>query len=187
MLGLKLNHVSKRGPWILKSGSWNHKVVNKQNVQCESGFLITNAKCRSSFNQDVEMYQFYPNEFYQMSLLCFQSFFYFQIMERFEMYLMVFAYCTVSAGTLHWSYPQRHNTRSCKKLIILSIRIKVCAGACWTCLLPPQLLVGTALAFEWAVKVAITAIGFSWVLRSMSFWKERSNLLFTILPNVLPC
>ena len=42
-------------------------------------------------------------------------------------------------------------------------RIKVCAGACWTCLLPPQLPVGTTLAFEWAVKVAIEAIGF-WVL-----------------------
>ena len=70
---------------------------------------------------------------------------------------------------------------------IRSFRIKVCAGACWTYLLPPQLPVGTSLAFEWAVKVAITAIGFSWVLRSMSFWKERSNLLITILPNVLPC
>ena len=74
--------------------------------------------------------------------------------------------------------------------IIQSFRIKVCTGTCswcWTCLLPPQLPVGTTLAFEWAVKVAITAFGFSWVLRSMSFWKEQSNLLYTISPNVLPC
>ena len=24
--------------WILRSGSWNHEVVNKQNVESESGF-----------------------------------------------------------------------------------------------------------------------------------------------------
>ena len=52
---------------------------------------------------------------------------------------------------------------------IPSFRIKVCAGACWTSLLPPQLPHVAALAFEWAVKVAITAIGFSWISRSVSF------------------
>ena len=35
--------------WILKSGSWNHGVVNKQNVKSESGFLKTNAKSGSSY------------------------------------------------------------------------------------------------------------------------------------------
>ena len=58
---------------------------------------------------------------------------------------------------------------------IQSFRIKVCAGACWASLLPPHLPVLTVLASEWAVKVAITAIGFSRVSRSMSFWKGRSN------------
>ena len=51
--------------WILKSRSWNHKVVNKQNVESESGFLKTNAKSGSSFYPDIVIYQFYPYECYQ--------------------------------------------------------------------------------------------------------------------------
>ena len=51
--------------WILKSGSWNHEVVNKQNVESESGFLKTNAKSVSSFYPDVVIYQFYSYRFYQ--------------------------------------------------------------------------------------------------------------------------
>ena len=51
--------------WILKSGSWNHGVVNKENVESESGFLKTNAKAGSRFYPDVIIYQFYPYEFYQ--------------------------------------------------------------------------------------------------------------------------
>ena len=57
--------------WILKSGSWNHGVVIKQNVKSESGFLKTNAKSGSSFYPDVEIYQFYPYEFYQNVVVLF--------------------------------------------------------------------------------------------------------------------
>ena len=51
--------------WILKSGSWNHGVVNKQNIKSESGFLKTNAKSGSSFYPDVGIYHIFPYEFYQ--------------------------------------------------------------------------------------------------------------------------
>ena len=51
--------------WILTSGSWNHGVVNKQNVKSESGFVKTNARSGSSYYTDVGIYQFYPCEFYQ--------------------------------------------------------------------------------------------------------------------------
>ena len=51
--------------WILKSGSWNHGVVNTHNIKSESGFLKTNAKSGSSFYPDVGIYHIYPYEFYQ--------------------------------------------------------------------------------------------------------------------------
>ena len=51
--------------WILKSGSWNHEVVNKQNVESESGFPKTNAKSGSSFYPDVAIYQFYMYDLFQ--------------------------------------------------------------------------------------------------------------------------
>ena len=38
--------------------TWNHEVVNKQNVKSESGFLKTNAKSGSTFYPDVGIYQF---------------------------------------------------------------------------------------------------------------------------------
>ena len=57
--------------WILKSGSWNHGVVNKQNVKFESGFLKTNSESGSSFNPDIGIYQFYPYEFYQNGIFFF--------------------------------------------------------------------------------------------------------------------
>ena len=57
--------------WILKSGSWNHGVINKQNAKSESGFLKTNAKSGSSFYPDVRIYQFYPYEFYQNGTVLF--------------------------------------------------------------------------------------------------------------------
>ena len=50
--------------WVLTSASRNHKVVNKQNAQSQSGSLKTSAKSRSIFYQVVEICQFYPNEFY---------------------------------------------------------------------------------------------------------------------------
>ena len=37
----------------IKSGSWNHEVVNKQNVKCESGFSKANTKSGPSFDHDV--------------------------------------------------------------------------------------------------------------------------------------
>ena len=61
--------------WILKSGSWNHGVVIKQNVKFESGFLKANAKSGSSFYPDVAIYQFYPYEFYQNVIVLFPSLF----------------------------------------------------------------------------------------------------------------
>ena len=57
--------------WVLKSGSWNHGVVNKQNVESESGFLKTNAKSGSRFYPDVVIHQFYPYEFYQNVVVLF--------------------------------------------------------------------------------------------------------------------
>ena len=57
--------------WILKCGSWNHGVVNKQNVESESGFLKTNAKSGSRFYPDVVIHQFYPYEFYQNVVVLF--------------------------------------------------------------------------------------------------------------------
>ena len=50
--------------WILKSGSWNHEVVNKQNVESESGFPKTNAKSGYSFYPDVAIYLFYMDDFF---------------------------------------------------------------------------------------------------------------------------
>ena len=60
--------------WILKSGSWNHEVVNKQNAESESGFRKTNAKSGSSFYPDVAIYQFYMYVFFKMSLCCYINF-----------------------------------------------------------------------------------------------------------------
>ena len=57
--------------WILKSGFWNHEVVNKQNVESESGFTKTNAKSGSIFYPDVTIYQFYPNDFFQNVIVLF--------------------------------------------------------------------------------------------------------------------
>ena len=51
--------------WILKSGSWNHEVVNKQNVESEFGFPKTNAKSGYSFYPDVAIYLFYMYDFFQ--------------------------------------------------------------------------------------------------------------------------
>ena len=61
--------------WILKSGCWNHEVVNKQNVESESGLSKTNAKSGSIFYPDVIIYQFYPNEFYQNVIVLFHLLF----------------------------------------------------------------------------------------------------------------
>ena len=57
--------------WILKSGSWNHVVVNKHNVESESGFLKPNAKSGSSFYSDVAIHQLYLYEFYQNIIVLF--------------------------------------------------------------------------------------------------------------------
>ena len=51
--------------------SRNDEVVNKPNVESESGFLKTNAKSGSRFYPDVNIYQFYPYEFHQNNIVLF--------------------------------------------------------------------------------------------------------------------
>ena len=60
--------------WILKSGSWNHGVVIKQNVKSESGFLKTNAKSESSFYLMSEFINCIHTNFTKMPLFCFLNF-----------------------------------------------------------------------------------------------------------------
>ena len=60
--------------WILKSGSWNHGVLNKQNVRSESGFLEQLQNLDLVFIQMSEFINFIHANFIKMSF-CFRNWF----------------------------------------------------------------------------------------------------------------
>ena len=83
-----------------KSGSWNHEVVNKQNVKCESGFSKANTKSGPSFDHDVG----------NLSTLSKR------ILSKYYCFAPIAFYCQVMSGlwidknklsSFHWHSPHR--------------------------------------------------------------------------------